>query len=213
MGVRRFTAEELAELQKFDDMIDNEEGVYDDKKQDKFLNALLFPEKAKRNEKEQERRSAKVNLAAKEADLERRRLYYANNRERIVAMKKEWYHQNRETVLARQLQYRLRSGRQKSSEEHYRDQLQKLHELNEELFALARKVTWTDEDTNERIRIKRQIKACLKKIEKYGRLSGVVTDIAIRNLKKDQEDLEARLAPRICKRGRSKMGLLGEVVN
>ena len=74
-------------------------------------------------------------------------------------------------------------------------------------------MTWTDEDTNERIRIKRQIKACLKKIEKYGRLSGVVTDIAIKNLKKDQEDLEARLAPRICKRGRSKMGLLGEVAN
>ena len=34
-----------------------------------------------------------------------------------------------------------------------------------------------------------------------------------KNLKKDQEDLEARLAPRICKRGRSKMGLLGEVAN
>lgn len=216
MGVRRFTAEELAELQRFDEMVDEEETIYDDRQQDRFLNTLLFPEKAKRNEKEQVRRTAKANHGTYKTDaaeLERRREYYAENRERISALKKEWYHQNRETILARQLQYRLRSGKQKSSEDHYYDHMQNLHKLNDELTALAEKATWTDTDTKERIRIKRKIKACLKKIEKYGRLSGVVTDVALEKLKEDQEALEVQLAPRICKRGRLKMGMLGGVVD
>lgn len=104
-----FTAAELEELRIIDSLIDAAPMTHADYERSAFVDALLFPESAKRKEAASaaynRQKAAQIERGTFEREQEKQRAYYEARREQIKARKAEWYRRNRERITATQRAY------------------------------------------------------------------------------------------------------------
>lgn len=109
--VSQFTAAELEELTRYDALVDASRMTAADYRQTQFIEDLLFPEQAKRRERDRElnaaRKAAMIERGEYEQARSKERQYTEANREKIKARKAAWYQANRERITAQQREYRL----------------------------------------------------------------------------------------------------------
>ena len=109
--VAQFTAVELEELARYDALVDASRMTAADYRQIQFNEELLFPERAKKREKDKAhsavRRAAKIESGEYEQTRAKEKQYAEANREKIKARKAAWYQANRERIKAQQREYRL----------------------------------------------------------------------------------------------------------
>ena len=117
-----FTPEELEELRVIDAEIDAEEMTDEDWRTSDFIDSILFPEKARANARKRaanaERRQAIIREYGEEALKKKYKADYQKvDKEAERERKKIWYQQNKDRILAQQKAYRIRSGRNISPEQ------------------------------------------------------------------------------------------------
>lgn len=111
-----FTAEELEELRKFDEEVEEAELTYEDYLLEDLVEDILFPEKAKEREKLHEYRKAKREaVPVAERKRKEKEAYAKKDKEAERARKREWYKKNKERIRLQQKDYRVRTGRQKKA--------------------------------------------------------------------------------------------------
>ena len=105
-----FTAEELEEMRRYDEMIDREPMRDEDYKLSEFVDNLLFPHIVKKKEKAAAKyarqKAAKVESGEIEKVREKARKYQQENAEKIKARRADYYQKNKERIAARQKAYR-----------------------------------------------------------------------------------------------------------
>ncbi len=100
-----FTPEELEELRRFDSLIDAAPMTHRDYLLSDFVEALLFPEREREREKKREAAHRRYERR-KEAVSAYGREYRASHKQQEAARKRAWYQENRERILAQQREYR-----------------------------------------------------------------------------------------------------------
>ena len=115
----KWTAEELEEMRKFDEMVDEMDMTEDDYKQVDFDDELLFPQKAKEVEKRKvkvaRQRENYIATGRIEERREKQRKYQEENKERIKARRAAYYQANKERIAAHQKAYRERKAAEAAS--------------------------------------------------------------------------------------------------
>ena len=104
-----FTPEELEELRRFDEMIDNEPMRDEDYKLSDFVDDLLFPHLVQKREKsaakDASQKAATIESGEIDKVREKARKYQEENREKIKARRAAYYQKNKERIAAHQKAY------------------------------------------------------------------------------------------------------------